>query len=257
MKQLKAKIIDNIEVAKGFYKMRLASGYLAKNSRPGQFTEIKCSESGEPFLRRPFGVHKILPGGIEILYEVIGKGTKGLSAKRKGSFLDVIGPLGNGFTLPRPGRPALLIAGGMGVAPILSLAEAISKKGIRPYVMIGARTKSHILCEKDFRRLGCFVMTSTEDGSGGHKGYVTDMMRHLLLILGCRLSGVYACGPHPMLKAVAHIAESSGVGCQVSMEERMACGVGVCLGCPVKMASGGYKMVCKDGPVFNAGEIAW
>jgi 2-polyprenylphenol hydroxylase and related flavodoxin oxidoreductases len=257
MKHLKIKIIENKPVAKGFYLMRLASAYLAKSSRPGQFVEIKCSESGDVLLRRPLGVHRIFPGGIEVLYEVLGKGTTCLSSRKSGEMLDVIGPLGKGFEFSRTKKPALLIAGGMGVAPLLFLAESMAKKKVRPYVVIGAKTASHILCEKEFKRLGCFVMTSTEDGSKGHKGYATDVMRHLLLIIRCRASGIYACGPHPMLKAVAHIAESSGVPCQVSMEERMACGVGVCLGCPVKVNKGGYKMACKDGPVFDAKEIAW
>lgn len=257
MKQLKARIIENRRIAQGFYKMRLASAYLAKNSKPGQFVEIKCSEENEILLRRPLGVHRIFDGGIEVLYEVIGKGTEALSARRKGGALDIIGPMGKGFEFSTAKKPALIIAGGMGVAPLLYLAERMANKKTKPYVMIGARTASHILCEKEFKKLGCFCLISTEDGSKGHRGYVTDMMRHLLIVIRCKVSGIYACGPHPMLKAVSHIANSLGIPCQVSMEERMACGVGVCLGCPVKVASGGYKMVCKDGPVFDAKEIAW
>ncbi|MDO8535625.1 MAG: dihydroorotate dehydrogenase electron transfer subunit [Candidatus Omnitrophota bacterium] len=257
MKQLKAKIIENRKIAQGFYKMKLASGYLAKNSKPGQFVEIKCSEGSEILLRRPLGVHRIYDGGIEVLYEVIGKGTSHLSFREKGELLDIIGPIGKGFEFHGAKKPALIVAGGMGVAPLLCLAEKMAGNKMKPYVMIGAKTASHILCEKEFKRLGCFVMVSTEDGSIGHKGYVTDIMRHLLIVIRCKSSGIYACGPHPMLKAVAHIADSSGIPCQVSMEEHMACGVGVCFGCPVKIKSGGYKMVCKDGPIFNAKEIAW
>jgi dihydroorotate dehydrogenase electron transfer subunit len=130
-----------------------------------------------------------------------------------------------------------------------------------PYVIIGARSESGVLCEKQFKDLGCFTMISTEDGSKGHKGYATDMLGHLLKTINCQLSGIYACGPHPMLKAVAHISRLTGISAQVSLEERMACGVGVCLGCPVKIhvsaTQCGYKMVCKDGPVFRAEEIAW
>ncbi len=257
MKQLEARIIENRRIAKGFCKMRLASTYLAKNSKPGQFIEVKCSEGRELLLRRPLGVHRISNGGIDVLYEVIGKGTKSLSAMEKGDLLDIIGPLGKGFDLFTAKNPPLIVAGGMGVAPLLSLAETLAKKKVKPYVMIGAKTASQMLCDKDFKKLGCFVMVSTEDGSRGHKGYVTDIMRHLLILIRCRVSVIYACGPHPMLKAVSHIADSSGIPCQVSMEERMACGVGVCLGCPVKVKSGGYKMVCKDGPVFDSKEIAW
>jgi dihydroorotate dehydrogenase electron transfer subunit len=257
MKQLKIKIVENKRIAQGFYRMRLASAYLAKNSKPGQFVEIKCSSGGEVLLRRPLGVHIIWNGGIDVLYEVIGKGTNSLSAMKKGGLLDVIGPIGRGFEISETKKPVLIVAGGMGVAPLLCLAEKMARKKIKPYVMIGAKTAPHILCEKEFKKLGCFVMIATEDGSKGHKGYVTDMMRHLLIVLRCRSSGIYACGPRPMLKAVEHIADSSGIPCQVSMEEHMACGVGACLGCPVKVKSGGYKMVCKDGPVFDAKEIAW
>ena len=255
MKQLNLKIIENKKIADRFYKMRLDSVYLAKNSKPGQFIEIKCAERGELLLRRPLGVHRIFDGGIEVLYEVVGKGTDLLSRKKSGDIVDVIGPIGNGFIVKQ--APAVLVAGGMGVAPLLCLAETLAKKKIKPHVMIGGKAASHILCEKEFKKLGCFVVVSTEDGSKGHKGYVTDLMRHLLMVIKCRVSSVYACGPHPMLKAVAHIADSAGVPCQVSMEERMACGVGVCLGCPVKIKNGGYKMVCKDGPVFDASDIAW
>jgi dihydroorotate dehydrogenase electron transfer subunit len=140
MKQLEVKIIENKEIARGFYRMRLVSAYLAKNSKPGQFVEVRCSKADEVLLRRPLGVHRIYGGCIEILYEVIGKGTKSLSARKKGDILDVIGPIGRGFELSRSKKPALIIAGGMGVAPLLCLAENISKGKIRPYVMIGAKT---------------------------------------------------------------------------------------------------------------------
>jgi len=257
MKQLKAKIIENRMIAQGFYKMRLRSECLAKKSKPGQFVEIKCSKGHEVLLRRPFSVHRILNGGIEVLYEVIGRGTKSLSARGKGDSLDIIGPIGRGFEFSGGKRRALIVAGGMGVAPLLCLAEKMAKKRIRPYVMIGAKTASHIICEKEFKKIGSFVIVSTEDGSKGNKGFVTGCLTALLSTINYKLSTIYACGPHPMLKAVANIADNHGIPCQVSLEERMACGVGACLGCPVKIRSGGYKMVCKDGPVFDAKEIAW
>jgi dihydroorotate dehydrogenase electron transfer subunit len=258
MKQLKVKIIENKSPARGFYKMRLGSAYLAKNSKPGQFVEIKCSADGEVLLRRPLGVHRILNGGIEVLYEVVGKGTELLSRKRPGDIVDIIGPLGNGFSIKQitnhKRRTTILVAGGIGVAPLVALAEELKKKRIRAMVIIGAKTKSHILCEDEFKSLGCEVKTTTEDGSKGTKGRATDLLR---TTNDERRTTIYACGPAAMLKSVAKIAEAKQVPCQVSMEERMACGVGACLGCPVKVKIGGYKMVCKDGPVFNAKEIAW
>lgn len=257
MQQLKTKILENKKVAVSFYKMRIEAPYIAKNAKPGQFIEVRCSDTNGPFLRRPLSVHRILKNEIEILYEVAGRGTELLSNRKKGEYLDVIGPLGNGFNILSDKRPAILVAGGIGVAPLLALSEKIAANKAGSHVIIGAKQASHILCEKEFKEADCFVMVSTEDGSKGHEGYATDILKHLLKTISCQSSGIYACGPHPMLKAAAHIARLTGIPCQVSLEERMACGVGVCLGCPVKVKGQEYKMVCKDGPVFNAEEIAW
>ncbi len=261
MKQLRAKILENKSIAQGFYKMRLESPYLANNAKPGQFIEVKCSDENDPLLRRPLGVHRILKNGIEILYEVVGKGTELLSKRKAGETLDMIGPLGNGFILNAKRYPlnAILIAGGIGVAPLLALAErlAYSKKQ-KIHVFIGAKTKEHIICSEDFKKIGCDVSVSTENGSRGHKGFITDLLLDFLNAKRYTLyANIYACGPNAMLKAVAKIAESKKTPCQISLEERMACGIGVCLGCPVKVKVAEYKMVCKDGPVFDAKEIVW
>lgn len=269
MKHLKAGIISNEKVGSSFFKMRLSSSYLGKNAKPGQFIEIRCSEGTDPLLRRPLGVHRILEDGIETLYEVVGRGTALLSGKEAGEHLDVIGPLGNGFDTKIDSDTNILVAGGIGVAPLVALAESLSEKkqeGKSPkiYVIIGARTAAHVMCEKEFRRLGCAVKVSTDDGSKGCRGLVTEPLSALLDV--CKIETylpafrrvtIYACGPTGMLKAVSSIASELGIPCQVSLEDRMACGVGVCLGCPVKVKAGGYKMVCKDGPVFNAMDIAW
>jgi dihydroorotate dehydrogenase electron transfer subunit len=279
MKQLKVKIEENKKIGRDFYRMRVESVYLAKNSKPGQFVEVKCSDGLDPLLRRPLGVHRISNNGIEILYEVVGKGTKLLSLKKKGGMLDLIGPLGNGFFVQRTAysvqRTAVLVAGGIGAAPLVALAENLKKNKYNVVVMIGAKTKAHILCEDEFKALDCPVSVATEDGSKGENGLVTDLLRSTHNAVR---GTIYACGPTAMLKAVAKIAEMKQMPCQVSMEERMACGVGVCLGCPVKVnrfaglpisrlkqanrqtgkqANYIYKMVCKDGPVFNAEDIAW
>lgn len=264
MKQLKVKIIENKKTAGSFYKMRIGSSYLARNSKPGQFIEVKCSDRNDPLLRRPLGVHRILKSGIELLYEVVGKGTELLSKKRAEDPLDIIGPLGNGFTLPRTThnaqRTTILIAGGIGVAPLVALAEKLGGG----HVIIGARTKSHVLCEGEFKRAGCKVAIATEDGSKGLKGLATDLLKDFIRTTNNeRRTTIYACGPHPMLKAASHIARLMKIPCQVSLEERMACGLGVCLGCPVKVKTKydvrstmyEYKMVCKDGPVFNTEDI--
>ncbi|MDD5423421.1 MAG: dihydroorotate dehydrogenase electron transfer subunit, partial [Candidatus Omnitrophica bacterium] len=175
-----------------------------------------------------------------------------------GEYLNVIGPLGNGFDICGT-KPAILVAGGVGAAPLLALAEKLRAQNIEVNVLIGASKKSHVLCEREFKKLGCKVSVSTDDGSAGRKGFVTDLLSILLTTYNLSLTTIYACGPNAMLKEVARIAGKRGVPCQVSLEERMACGVGVCLGCPVKIKNSKfvYKMVCKDGPIFDAKEIAW
>lgn len=269
MKKIIARIAENKKVAPGFYRMRIESAYLAKNTRPGQFFKVRCSDLNDPLLRRPLGANRILKNGIEMLYEVVGRGTELLSGKKAGEYLDIMGPLGNGFDLkltpnPQPPTP-ILIAGGIGVAPLLALAEKIvnsfelgvESKKKKIYVLIGAKTKNHILCEPEFRKLGCRVFVSTEDGSKGKKGLVTGLLSFLLSTISSEPSTIYACGPDPMLKATSNMAHLMNIPCQVSLDERMACGVGVCLGCPVKIKGQEYKMVCKDGPVFDSKEIAW
>lgn len=267
MRQLNARILENKKVVKDFYKIRIDSSYLGKFIKPGQFVEVRCSDSINPLLRRPFSAHRILKGGIEILYEVVGKGTEALSQRKAGEALDVIGPLGNGFNIERTAqsaqRTAILVAGGMGVAPLVALAEEIAKnsklksQGKKIYALIGACKRAHILCEGEFDSLGAKVSAATEDGSKGRKGLTTDLLKSLLSTINSQQSTIYACGPNAMLKEVARIAQARRIPCQVSLEERMACGVGACLGCPVKVKGGEYKMVCKDGPVFNSEEIAW
>jgi len=268
VKSIKADIIDNYEVSRSFYRMRVQSAYLAGNTRPGQFFEVKCPDGSGAFLRRPLGAHRINKDGVEMLYEAVGKGTAALSRMKKGQELDIIGPLGNGFDIEPKTQGAecrILVAGGVGVAPLFALAEALAYSVERIadreeiQIFIGGKTKSHILCEKEFKKLGCEVFVSTEDGSKGAKGLITETLEIALNAIRYPLNAkIYACGPTGMLKAVSVIAAKYDIPCQVSMEEHMACGVGVCLGCPVKMKkSGEYKMVCKDGPVFDAKGIDW
>lgn len=264
MKQLSVKILENKRITPCHYRMRVASLYLAKTAQPGQFVEVRCSTGSDPILRRPLGIHRIHTNGIEMLYEVVGKGTGILAFAKPGGTADIIGPLGNGFSIERVRTGnSILIAGGIGVAPLIALAETLrAHKGNKTSVMIGARTRSHILCADEFKKLGCAVSITTDDGSKGRKGFVTDALKDLLLTMNDQpRAAIYACGPTPMLKAVAAMAKEKDISCQVSLEEHMACGVGVCLGCPVKVRKDlidtEYKMVCKDGPVFDAGQIVW
>jgi dihydroorotate dehydrogenase electron transfer subunit len=262
MKRIDAQIVGNKKMTPHHFRMRVRSAYLARMAKPGQFVEVRCSAACEPLLRRPLGIHRIHADGIEMLYEVVGKGTDILSRKKPGEALDIIGPLGNGFAAGAGSRlpgSSIVVAGGIGVAPLMALATALRKKKRSTTVLIGARMKSHVLCAAEFKALGCAVIVTTDDGSQGRKGFVTDALKDLLR--GEPVAHMYACGPTPMLKAVAAIAQEKNIPCQVSLEEHMACGVGVCLGCPVKvrkdLVDTEYKMVCKDGPVFDAAQIVW
>jgi dihydroorotate dehydrogenase electron transfer subunit len=199
------------------------------------------------------------------LYELKGIGTKGLSLSKPGEYLDVIGPLGNGFDFRKPltaNRKPILVAGGMGVAPLLFLAEKLVNgpwtmdHGQKPIILMGTKTKKQILCEKEFKQLGFDVKIATDDGSFGFKGKVTDLLDDFLLTENPQPLTVFSCGPRPMLKELSRIASSQNIPAQVSLEEHMACGIGACLGCVVKTTYG-YKRVCKDGPVFVAQDLVW
>ncbi len=229
---------------------------IAQRVYPGQFLSIRLSDKPEPLLRRPFSVHRVNGSVIEIFYQVVGEGSRILSGQKAGEFLDIIGPLGNGFNLPpvAKGFEPILVAGGMGVAPLLFAAEKL--KACRALVFIGAKTKSQLLCQKEFSDLGCRVKVATDDGSQGFKGKVTDLLRCFLAAMDCQLPVIYACGPRPMLKAVSSLSRELEVPAEISLEEHMACGIGACLGCVVNTREG-FKRVCKEGPVFNAGEVIW
>jgi dihydroorotate dehydrogenase electron transfer subunit len=259
LKDIKAKILSNKKVGNVYYKMAMAVPYIAKMARPGQFVQIKCSESFEPLLRRPFSIHRV-NDNIEVLYEVVGRGTEILSRKKQGEFVDALGPLGNGFMLPRGTNReprAIIIAGGIGVAPLVYLAEDLTKKKIKTVVLIGAKTKGKILCEKDFKNVASEVYVSTDDGSYGCKGLVSKLFHKILKAAESKFETiVYVCGPHGMLRCIADICQERNFECQVSLEENMACGIGVCLGCVVRTKAGN-KLACKDGPVFNANELIW
>jgi len=262
-KNLHAKVVSNAKVALNYYKMTLGLGSLSRAIKPGHFFNVKCGSSPTVFLRRPFSVHRIKPGGsIEILYEVIGGATTLLSRKKKGEFLDVIGPLGNEFPINSAARnpqPVILVAGGMGVAPLIALAEGLAKtkgNGLK-VAIIGARTKDGILCEKDFKNLGFEVIIATEDGSEGKKALATTLLERVLGAAKDKKQAIiYTCGPNPMLKEIAKIVARKNICAFGSFEEHMACGVGSCYGCVIGTKQG-YRRVCKDGPIFDLREIAW
>ena len=262
--QKKAEIRSNVHIVGDYYKLSLHVPEIVRFVQPGQFVMLRISDDYRPLLRRPFSIHSVgdrrlrYRDRIEILYEVIGSGTKILSEKKSGEYLDVLGPLGNGFSI-LDSRFSILVAGGIGVAPLFFLAQRLTKTNV--LVLIGVKTKKEILCKKEFENLDLNVKISTDDGSAGLKGKVTELLRSILRInesTNQRINEqiIYACGPKPMLKEISIIAKQYNIPAQICLDEHMACGLGICLGCMVKTQKG-YQAVCKDGPVFDSSILRW
>jgi len=201
---------------------------------------------------------------LEILYEVVGKGTAFMAQAKTGQALQIYGPLGRPFWKIPQAKRVYLIGGGIGLAPFYALAEGFLKDG-RPEVLVlfGARTKNRVVCEDEFKKLGVPFEVATDDGSRGFHGRVTQLLEKKLAVLprGDQATALYACGPNVMMQEVSRIAHTHQCPCQVSLDEPMACGFGICFGCAVKIRTQGngftYKLACKDGPVFEAREVLW
>ncbi len=257
--QEQGKVLSNLEVAPNIFLMSLRLPQVAKTARPGQFVHLQISPLCDPLLRRPFSIHRTKPQGAEvsILYQVVGRGTKLLSQKHPGERLDCLGPLGRGFAIPKEDAQFILVAGGIGIAPLIFLAETLlgkkEKKRTGMVFLMGAASGEYILYERELLCWGATVAVATDDGSKGHRGAVTDLLAPRVdrSVNGCR---IFACGPEAMLQKVARIANQRKIPCQLSLEQRMACGLGACLGCVVKTRSG-YQRVCVDGPIFPAQEV--
>jgi dihydroorotate dehydrogenase electron transfer subunit len=252
----RTQVVHRENVGGEYHRLRLRSAQPFA-AEPGQFAMVKVSDGIDPLLRRPFSIHRMLAGDageFELLFRAVGSGTRLLARAQVGDRVDVLAPLGRGFRLVE-GRP-LLVGGGVGVAPLLFLAEALLHQGAAPKLLLGGRADRDILCHDDFACLAVPYALATEDGSLGEPGLVTRLLEGEL---GDREAGttVYACGPSPMLAAVAALCHAAGVSCQVSLEAHMACGVGACLGCVVPGTREPYLRVCKEGPVFDADEIDW
>ena len=221
----------------------------------GQFAELQVP-SAKVMLRRPISIHAIDRNNslVEFLIQIVGEGTRSLATVQAGETVNVLLPLGNGFyyRTTHVSRP-LLIGGGVGVAPLLFLGQEFAEHGIRPTFLFGGRNESLILRKEEFLKYGDLYMT-TEDGSAGEKGFVTD---HSLLLDSESFDRIYACGPTPMLKAVGKWAREHETACEVSLEHRMACGIGACLCCVEDTADQGNVCVCKEGPVFTIDRLKW
>ena len=282
IKQLKVRIKEIKRIKQDTFLLSFISSHIAKNALPGNFLHVKIDEV---ILRRPFSIHKIKGSTVYILFKVKGRGTKAFSRYRSADFLDVIGPLGQGFRWPKPiaeDSQVLLVAGGIGVAPLVFLAEKLrkahsSQSRIQSVALLGAKSKNEVLCESEFKKSGFKVKIATDDGSKGFKGIVTNLLKQRLSTTDYRLrTSIYACGPEAMLWEIGKLikkypryssgslekkgyrskgfSQKSPISCQVSFEQFMGCGMGVCCVCSMETKQG-YKKVCKDGPVFDIKDI--
>lgn len=238
------------------YLIELEAGFPFPEILPGQFVEILIPNSFQTFLRRPISIHDVnaKKASFTMMIKIVGEGTQKLAEIKEGDYLDVIFPLGHGFSINKGIKKALLLGGGCGVAPLLYLARALKEQNVSISVIIAGKTSKDILLAESYKEFG-EVFLMTENGELGTKGIITE---HKLLNEELnQFDFIYTCGPEPMMKAIADIALSAGIDCEVSLENLMACGIGACLCCTVETHSGNLR-ACVEGPVFNAREIkAW
>ena len=231
------------------FLIKVFSPHIAQKAKPGQFCNIKVSESDFPLLRRPFSICDVEGESVYFLFDIHGEGTKILSEKNPGDEIDILGPLGNGFNSTGDYEYAVIVAGGLGAAPFPFLTKSLRNKKV--ITLVGARNSSLIVTERLEN-----VSVATDDGSSGYKGTSVDLLKKTLSDAEISSFRIFACGPNAMLKSLQKLSLENNYDSQLSIECAMACGFGICMGCPVETSDGeGYKLVCKDGPVFNASEI--
>jgi dihydroorotate dehydrogenase electron transfer subunit len=253
MKDTRAAVESIESLKNSYFRMRLVTGW-DEGFVPGQFVMIRVPGS-EVFLRRPFGILGIEKGVLEICFKTVGRGTEVLSKTKAGEEIYVLGPLGNGFAFKEEFKIGILVAGGYGIVPLIPLAGTLTNMGRKAVLYYGGRTSADILCESEIKSAGAELKITTEDGSRGTKGMVTDLL--LKEIPDFKGAALFSAGPKGLLMEVSKIAASFKIPAQLSMDEYMACGIGVCLGCVVKSKNGAYVRVCREGPVFDAKDIIW
>ncbi|MBW2689996.1 MAG: dihydroorotate dehydrogenase electron transfer subunit [Deltaproteobacteria bacterium] len=271
MKNYRTKIISNQEISPGYFRMKILAPDFGEKAHPGQFIMFRVQRSLPPLLRRPFGIFQtgFLPADcdglppkefVEIVYKVVGSGTAIMAELHEGDRVELLGPLGNGFDYTSCEGEKILVGGGIGLVPLYMLAGELIAKGCSVRLLMGGRTRDDILAVTEFERLGVKTYISTDDGSLGESGLVTQVLERKLQEYPD--AEVFTCGPMPMLSAVHDICTNRQVPLQVSLEESMACGVGACLGCVVKGAghteeNPSYLCSCKVGPVFKSQYLDW
>ncbi len=257
----KARVLKIEEIFSGCFFLQLEEQRIAGDSLPGQFLHVRVADNTVPFLRRPFSIAGASPrnGTVEIIFRVVGEGTRILSRLQKDEFLDCLGPLGTPFSPGKEFPVSILLAGGAGIAPLLFLAGTLAGKREKILVYYGTPNSGELLPPDKLLPPGVDVFLATEDGSAGFHGLVTDLFERSLKDDPGRAE-IFACGPEAMLKTLAEKNRSWGFPMQLSLEERMACGIGACQGCAVQAHrenKTGYLRVCRDGPVFNSQEVVW
>jgi len=255
-KMLDLVVVENIQLNHNysFLKLTTIDGCILPEMKPGQFVQVLVSDSPRTFLRRPISVNyvDVTNNQLWLLVQAVGEGTKRMSQYKKGENVNMLLPLGNTFTLPEDIHSnILLIGGGVGTAPMLFLGSVLKNKGYNPKFLLGARSESYLMQLDEFAKYG-EIYTSTEDGTYGESGFVT---QHTILE-SCEIDKIYTCGPKLMMMAVAFIAHQKNIECEVSLENTMACGFGACL-CCVEDTKKGNLCVCTEGPVFNINELKW
>lgn len=255
MKLLKVEIDSTEKVAENIFLLSFKSPYLKKVSKPGQFLEVRINSSFS--LRRPFSIHKVEGDKIYLIFKIRGKGTQTLSGKKRGEVLDILGPLGRGFNFflkDSSYQEVILVAGGMGIAPLFFLAQRLGlPENCRKLLFLGTKSKKEIVLHRDFQSLGFKVFISSEDGSKGFKGTVTQNLNSYLKDNPLVLRKVFACGPREMLEGLVCLKDRY-MDIEVSLENFMGCGIGICCACSIETEYG-LRKVCKDGPVFNMEEL--
>lgn len=252
-----AKLIKKEEIIKDVFKFSVEANEIVKTAKPGNFIEIRVNDQTEPFLRRPISIYNMNKeaGILEFIFQIKGNGTNLLSKKQIGDKIDILGPLGNGTFKFEKYNNIAIIGGGIGIFPLYELAKEAKAQGKKVNTYLGFRNKDLIMLEKEFKEVSDKLVITTDDGSYAEKGFAIDYLKKDM-----ENHCIYACGPLPMLKAVQKYAIENNINCQISLEEKMGCGLGVCLGCAVKKASSPkdnpeYFHVCKGGPVFNAKDV--
>lgn len=257
---IKAELIKKQELIPGIFKFSVKAPEIVMVARPGQFIEIRVNDDIEPFLRRPISIYNMEKetGILEFIMQVKGKGTTILSQKREKDLIDIVGPLGFGPFKYANREKLGIIGGGIGVFPLYELSKCAKLENKKVNIYLGFRNKDLVVLEDEFKKVSDKLVVTTDDGSYAEKGFAIDFLKQD--IEAGNIDSIYACGPLPMLKAVQKLAIEKDIPCQISLEEKMACGLGVCLGCAVKTAKSPkdapeYWHVCKAGPVFNAKDV--